>query len=111
LTGQGSPTASSYRSPAQGHSRTQSDAVDWASGAGDGDGFGDDFDDFEEGQEGADDDFGDFDEGFAEEEAGGFETESSHLPAVSSLPHIVSNLYQRRAFVAALTKPAFIRLG
>lgn len=48
----------------------------------DGNGFGDDFDDFEEGgQTGADDDFGDFDEGFQEPEA---ETEPGATPPVST---------------------------
>jgi Domain of unknown function (DUF5102) len=66
LTGQGSPTHSIYRSPAEGQSIEGSvdEALEQPSDdeAEVEEGFGDDFDDFEEGQEG--DDFGEFDDGF-----------------------------------------------
>jgi hypothetical protein len=57
------------------------------------DGFGDDFDEFEEGQEA--DDFGEFDDGFQQQEldAGEMSTEDSpSLPAVATTyPSVVSN--------------------
>jgi hypothetical protein len=81
-----------YRSPIEGASRSASrlDSVavdnnqaELEPGSEDG-GFGDDFDEFEEGQE-ADDDFGEFDDGFSEDA-------SAVPPAAvpSSLPSIVS---------------------
>ncbi|KAF2668491.1 hypothetical protein BT63DRAFT_440655 [Microthyrium microscopicum] len=96
----GSPTASLYRSPLEGHSRNQSHAspidistdnpaiADAASNddAHDDTGFGDDFDDFEEGEAGDDDDFGDFDDGFQEGEAAEGVDVPSSLPAVVNPP-------------------------
>jgi hypothetical protein len=102
LTGQGSPTASIYRSIGEA-SRPESEhgsikgkiSVDAPSDVAseDEDGFGDDFDEFEEGQEA--DDFGDFDDGFRQQEndAEELSTEDSpSLPAVASTyPSVVSD--------------------
>jgi hypothetical protein len=103
LTGQGSPTASIYRSTGEvSHPESEHDSVDGKEAASeDGDGFGDDFDEFEEGQEA--DDFGEFDDGFQQQEDGGesFSTEDSpRLPAVSttSFPSVVSDNHFTPAF-------------
>jgi hypothetical protein len=95
-----------YRSPTDDRSREESidDDADESSAADDeeeeeeedeDDGFGDDFDEFEEGQEAADDDFGEFDDGSADLEGGGgsFESPIPPSPAPSSQPSIVSKTH------------------
>lgn len=59
------------------------------------DGFGDDFDDFEEGAEaGEDDDFGDFDDGFQEPEPVAATPPQAPEPVHDPLAHLVSSLVQ-----------------
>jgi len=92
-------SASDYRSPSKGkspdHSHSQAlndeddededeDEVD-----DDDDGFGDDFDDFEQGQEAGDDDFGDFDSGYTEMGTN-HETSNQAPVSISSRPPIPS---------------------
>ncbi|KAI9734249.1 MAG: hypothetical protein M1834_002353 [Cirrosporium novae-zelandiae] len=105
LTEPGSPTTSVSRSPHRTEERRKSSMSDTErtttlapAGLEDGDegnegtaGFGDDFDDFEEG--GGEDDFGDFDDGFEEAasvETGGDADESNdagvHIPLPTSIP-------------------------
>jgi hypothetical protein len=82
LTGQGSPTASSFRSLSENRiaSEPESEVDGSAAEAGDEEGFGDDFDDFEEGQEGGGD-FGDFDDGFQQQSG-----PEGSIPDVDSQP-------------------------
>lgn len=80
LTWSGSPTLD--RSSQRNHSRRKSSLSDDDQ---EDEGFGDDFDDFEEGaQVGEDDDFGDFDDGFEEPSA---VKEVSEPPAVQRDEH------------------------
>jgi hypothetical protein len=97
LTGQGSPTVSSYRSPTESaiprplpeldaESTGTRDVTDDGGDEDEDDGFGDDFDEFEEGQEGGD--FGEFDV-FHNEAAEELSEVASSVPAIAT-PSIVS---------------------
>jgi Domain of unknown function (DUF5102) len=85
LTGPGSPTASASRFPAENRPADSPEESELDESethdAGDEEGFGDDFDDFEEGQEG-NDDFGEFDDGFQQE---AFETETAPSDVAAAL--------------------------
>jgi len=78
-----------YRSPVnEALSKSQSDEDDAsAEEENDDDGFGDDFDEFEEGQEAGADDFGEFDDGSADTDA--FESPGPP-PIQHPMPSIVS---------------------
>ena len=66
-------------------------------------GFGDDFDDFEEGaQAGADDDFGDFDDGFQEPEA--------HVEESASVSTAQDNTISVDPFVSLLSAHVSVTL-
>jgi Domain of unknown function (DUF5102) len=86
LTWSGSPTLdrSSQRVPSKSLNQDHDNA-------GSEEGFGDDFDDFEEGaQVGEDDDFGDFDEGFERLSAAEEVSEPRYLPQDEQPPTFVS---------------------
>lgn len=95
MTGQGSPTVSSYRSESEipqtlsqldAQSTGTRDATDDGGDEDADDGFGDDFDEFEEGQEGGD--FGEF-EAYQNDAAEELSEVASSVPAVAT-PSIVS---------------------
>lgn len=94
LTWSGSPTLDG--SPQRVHSRRKASSNHKEDSAFE-DGFGDDFDDFEEGaQPGEDDDFGDFDDGIEGLSAG--EEVSEHLAQDGPEPAFVS----RRCLISSL---------
>lgn len=92
------PTASHHRSNSDvgsinDLSASESSDNDDEKAGDDDDGFGDDFDDFEEGQEAEDADFGEFDDGFQEDvKSPAFE--SSPAPPAPSHPTIVSTVFR-----------------
>jgi hypothetical protein len=109
LTRSGSPTIPALRSPTISHARRKSSSGS-ASGTKaavledyneeedgdnneDEDGFGDDFDDFEEGEEDAE--FGDFDDGFQEQET---IVSPTPRPVVASPSFVSSNLQDKMHF-------------
>lgn len=91
MTWSGSPKLD--RSSLQTHTRRKS-SIDHADDAGSENGFGNDFDDFEEGaQAGEDDDFGDFDDGLEEPSAIEPVSEPSPLLQDEPQPTFVSRQY------------------
>lgn len=100
LTESGSPTSIALRSPtAINHPRRKSSVAKKSeamaeydeNGDGEVDGFGDDFDDFEEGDEEAD--FDDFEDGFQEPEA-------VNSPPIQSLPTLAPSFVSRADFAS-----------
>lgn len=88
MTGSGSPT-NSNRSEHRSHVRRKSTLTGEAGKSGDDDDFGDDFDEFEEGEQAAGDDFGEFDAEF-EEPSPEEESDQPVATPVTPVPSYVS---------------------
>jgi hypothetical protein len=112
LTDEGTPTASISRSPVSSDSEdddaddqdaSAADATEGDGAAEEDDGFGDDFDDFEEGGDG--DDFGDFDDGFQQGEDDP-ETTFDKAPEQPSMPAPSMGPVSEKYSIPGLRSPA-----